>query len=309
MATIRRLRNGEPYGEPYVLSAYCNVGRSSVCVLVLPGQHISKEHAAFCWSGTGWELRDLGTTNGTFVDGERLEPRRSYPIRACSRIAFGDPDDEYVLDEDSPPSAVLYADDGTWLGVDDEGVVAAPNAEHPELVISQRGTYWFVEVLETGERHRAQDNETLRAGDQSWRLLLPRAQESTLRRDPEQFDLARMSLEFRRSRDQERIKTTIIQGERTRSLKDLRHSYMLLRLAEIRLKDAEKPDCPEIEHGWVRTDALARQLRESKEQIAMLVFRARAQFRRAGVADADDIIERDGNAQELRLGIGRIRIL
>ncbi|UNX54997.1 FHA domain-containing protein [Georgenia sp. TF02-10] len=57
-----------PLGTSSVL-----VGRAPSCTLVLDDDYSSSRHARFFPSGDGWWVEDLGSTNGTVVDGERID--------------------------------------------------------------------------------------------------------------------------------------------------------------------------------------------------------------------------------------------
>ena len=63
------------------------VGRSRTCDLSLPGADASRRHAEILGTGKGFRLRDLGSTNGTFVNGERVE---EVELRPGDRIQIGD---------------------------------------------------------------------------------------------------------------------------------------------------------------------------------------------------------------------------
>ena len=49
------------------------VGRDPECTLTVPSGLISRQHARIAVSGDGATLRDLGSKNGTFVGGRRVE--------------------------------------------------------------------------------------------------------------------------------------------------------------------------------------------------------------------------------------------
>lgn len=53
-----------------------SVGRLASCGVCLSDVNVSREHAAFEREGTGWAAVDLGSTNGTLVNGERVGRRR-----------------------------------------------------------------------------------------------------------------------------------------------------------------------------------------------------------------------------------------
>ncbi len=48
------------------------VGRGSQCDIVLPGTHLSRQHAEIKIQGSLLHIRDLSSSNGTFVNGERI---------------------------------------------------------------------------------------------------------------------------------------------------------------------------------------------------------------------------------------------
>jgi hypothetical protein len=58
------------------------IGRLSDCTVVIRDSNVSRRHARIHRSGSGFVIADLGSTNGTFVNGERLV--------ADHRLADGD---------------------------------------------------------------------------------------------------------------------------------------------------------------------------------------------------------------------------
>jgi hypothetical protein len=48
------------------------VGRLATCVIRLADANASREHAAFVHVGDGWAIEDLGSTNGTTLNGEPI---------------------------------------------------------------------------------------------------------------------------------------------------------------------------------------------------------------------------------------------
>jgi pSer/pThr/pTyr-binding forkhead associated (FHA) protein len=48
------------------------VGRLDALEVVLLDPSVSRYHAEIRWTGRGWRFRDLGSTNGTRLNGVRL---------------------------------------------------------------------------------------------------------------------------------------------------------------------------------------------------------------------------------------------
>ena len=62
------------------------IGRLRECGLVLPEELTSRRHARIAWEGAVPVVEDLGSTNGTFVNGERVKRRR---LQAGDRLLVG----------------------------------------------------------------------------------------------------------------------------------------------------------------------------------------------------------------------------
>ncbi len=62
------------------------LGRSSDLDMVLVEEMVSRRHARILWAGDDISIEDLGSTNGTFVNGEKIEERR---IQEGDRILIG----------------------------------------------------------------------------------------------------------------------------------------------------------------------------------------------------------------------------
>ena len=55
-----------------LVDAHLLIGRSSTCQLVLADDTVSRRHAELFLDGGRWLLRDLGSANGTWVNGRRV---------------------------------------------------------------------------------------------------------------------------------------------------------------------------------------------------------------------------------------------
>ncbi len=73
---------GRETGRRYRLSGSLVLGRSDECDVQLDDTRVSRRHASLTRDGDRWILEDLGSRNGTLVNGERLAGPRA--------LAFGD---------------------------------------------------------------------------------------------------------------------------------------------------------------------------------------------------------------------------
>lgn len=68
------------------LEGTVTVGREPGCDVLLASPTVSRRHAVLAPDGEGWLLRDLGSGNGTFLDGRRVDEAR---LPAGVAIRFG----------------------------------------------------------------------------------------------------------------------------------------------------------------------------------------------------------------------------
>ena len=76
------------------------VGRTAETDVTIPELSISTEHCAFSASPFGLRITDLGSTNGTIVDGQRLGKGESGQLRSGSKIILGRFEFEYLRHKD-----------------------------------------------------------------------------------------------------------------------------------------------------------------------------------------------------------------
>ena len=52
-------------------------------------QGLSRRHAIIRWTEHGYEILDLGSANGTWLNDERLSPQKQYPLPSGSHLRLG----------------------------------------------------------------------------------------------------------------------------------------------------------------------------------------------------------------------------
>lgn len=289
------------------LSQRTLIGRSPDAVLTLSGQFISGEHASIFYD-EHWVLRDLGSTNGTWIDGRLLEPGEKVVLKRGSAIRFGAAESvSWILQCDRAPGVRAW-ELASGEAVDGSaGILALPSAGAPLATVyfdEERG--WVGEGC--GAEPPLRDQQILEVAGQSYRLELPERLHSVARtakanKGPRLLNSSR--LEFTVSRDEETVKLELVTPSERVVLPSQVHNYLLVTLARARQKDVE---LPEAEQGWVYVEDLERQLDMDRTHINVQLYRARTMLGKADVVGAAGIVERRTNAGQLRFGVSEFQI-
>ena len=93
------------------------LGRDETCEVVLPDDRISRQHARISFEGDGYVLRDLGSRNGTYLNGRRIsqpEPLRHRDIIALPGVTlrFDQADETVPWEAEAAPLASIRVDPG-----------------------------------------------------------------------------------------------------------------------------------------------------------------------------------------------------
>jgi hypothetical protein len=291
------------------------VGRSRLADLQMTEPTVSGEHAVLRWTGREWELHDLGSRNGTLVDGRRLAPGERVALACGAVIAFGQADNAWRLIDDAPPTIVAVPTDGEPLCARDH-LLALPSEDDPEVMIYRDAVgEWVVE--QSGEATRIADRGSVRAAGRDFIIRVPELIAATWDVGAPAPHLGALTWCFSVSRDEEYVALRARDAVHVIDLGARAHHQVLLTLARSRLEDRKARTAstaergsppPESSEGWVYQDELADKLAMDETHLNVAVFRCRRQLAEAGILGAASIIERRRPTREVRLGVARIEI-
>ncbi len=272
------------------------VGRSSLADVVLRSRRTSNEHASIGWYSNHWVLRDLGSSNGTTVDGRLLGPRDRVVLTVGNRLLFGGEAETFeVLDVAPPePCAVLLGPQTSVWG--QRTLLVLPSEAAPEASVFYVDGSWQVDDGSTTRRVECGDIVPLLSGH--FRLLLPDDPAAGGFTAGHQLSVNDLELVFRYSADA--VVLHLVQGNADVRLPARACVQTLLALARLRASRAGDGD------GWVATNELAAMRSCSPEKINVDIHRLRKLLEEAGVHDAARIVQRD-DTKKLRIGVERIR--
>jgi len=77
-------------GAVLLLKPETRLGAESDNDLILNDPYISKYHARMRWDGAVWWVEDLGSANGSMVDGQICLPSQPRPMRSGDHLKLGD---------------------------------------------------------------------------------------------------------------------------------------------------------------------------------------------------------------------------
>lgn len=291
-------------GQRIMLPARAILGRSSSCTLTFDDPCVSAEHATIAWSQRGWSIRDLGSRNGTFVNGQRLDAGE-VPLYAGHTIAFGDPNHPWRLEDDSMPQACARDCKSNLLLFGHHGLLVLPEPQRPLVsVFCDPRHGWIAEVQ--GDPRPVSDGDMLVEAGHAWQLHLPKPQDQTAEFKSEQVLLEMLAFHFRLTDSGGVIELTILHGDNMIFRANRVFNKMLLNLSKQMLMDAQKQ--PE-DRGWVQVDDLCKALSIDDNRLSVDIHRIRRELASLDVVNAANIIERRRATRQVRIGSENLRLI
>jgi hypothetical protein len=282
------------------------VGRSPRSDLFIEAEYVSVLHATIRWNGEGWEIKDLGSLNGTHVDEQPLALGQTASLKKGSTIWFGNQSESWSMIEDTPPRVMAISLESEEIALPDGDMLAIPSAHSPELVLLRgaQGGWEREEADGTLTPMRDQDRFVTRAG--RWVFCCPQviAPTSAL---ADRATLRSAGLEFEVSLDEEHVEVTLRTGGKRIRLGARAHNYLMLTMARRRIADQAAGFIPSG-CGWIYVEELLEELKVTAEQLNLEIFRIRQQFGALGFHQPIAIVERRPRTRQLRLGIAELSV-
>jgi hypothetical protein len=289
-------------GGRWSLASRCLLGRHAACDIRLEDGRVSGEHVGVHWTGTGWELRDLGSRNGTFLEGRQLLAGERVPLAEGQSFRLGHCEVSFRLRDARPPAARARRVPGGTVREASGSLLLLPDDEEPWIsVFLDAQGQWLLESAE-GQRPVA-DQERLWLGEQEWLLELPSALTQTLEEEPSSPESLHLRIGV--SRDEEHVRVTVVQGAQRTELPSRAHHYLLATLARVRLSEGA---LSESERGWVEREALCQMLATDNNKLNVDIHRVRRQLSALGIAEAARVVERRPGTGHIRLGVSSVEV-
>lgn len=287
-----------------VLSTETSVGRSARCGLLLSNALVSGLHASIRWSRQAWELRDLGSTNGTYLNGVRLRAAETKLLSLGDFISFGAVENRYEVVEIGAPSLSAVCEDRTIVSAEGP-LLVLPSANNPLVTVYRDAQgNWQMEGSDGVVTPVASAGRFQVLG-KVWELLVP--EEVARTQGADGMDVRQSGIRFFVSADEENVRIVLWKGSHEVSIESRASNYLLLTLARRRLRDCEAGIAVD-EAGWVLREDLARDLATTSEHVNVDVFRIRKRLA-AVFCNAAEIIERRTGTGQLRIGVADIQVL
>ena len=126
---LKVLRGASAGKEVGIRGAKFFIGRSEECQLRANSDAISRRHCAITVSDTEIAIQDLGSRNGTYVNGERIEKRHSLAVGDQLRVGPLEFLVTYLRPVKTPAAKTPAASDDEMAGLIDDWLAEADQAD------------------------------------------------------------------------------------------------------------------------------------------------------------------------------------
>lgn len=284
----------DPSGKIHPLAANSDIGRTATRFVHVDSLHASSRHADISWRKGVWQLTDVGSTNGTRVNGLKLPRGEPRVLRRGDRIAFGTTDQEWVVESVDPPAVLArrVRDGAVVVGLGE--TLLLPTEDDPEATLFRdpsTGKWW----CEVGERAWEPGEEEVVQLTDAWQLYIPPESPRT-KVGPSALNITNVVLHLRADRSEEHVSAWLEHAEGRTELGEAEHWTVAWILAKDRLEDTG----PEHDRGWMDTRLLAIETGKNQKSLDMYYSRIRKALVEKRVEDGDQAVE--GRPHQRRLG-------
>ncbi len=270
-----------------------SIGRDAGNDIRVEHSRASVQHAVLRWDGKAWSVRDLASTNGTFVDGKRIDPGVETRLPAVVALAFGDPENRWWLAADGPPQAFAESLVDPQLRVEAvDDALGLPAADDPRVMVFRGFPHWTLED-DAGVRP-VDDREVIVVDGHPWRLSLPMPPDETQGLAVTVGKRLRVGGTFQRPVVSVLSKNSARRVPRSRALRLL---WLLAR------EFAQDTRTDPNDRGLTHMDLVASELGVDPSTVDVYVCRLRGRMAKSGIFE---LIERRKGVGQLRLGFDKI---
>jgi hypothetical protein len=300
----------------FMLSSVTRVGRSADNELALEDSLISQFHAVVRWVVPGkWEIRDLGSRNGTFLRGVRLEPGERYDLDRGAQLSFGEGATPWHVEDVSRPYPEVrdLLTGVRQIGTEHLLTISGADGSSADVLEESPGS-WQLEV--DGVVSDVWNEQIIIVGGTRYRLGLPLPAPETEEAghhlahvEPTFLPLRDTRLTFFVSSDLETVGLQVRWLEKSWE-SNKAYNRALLALAEARLRDQRAGRLPVHDQGWLYGDELCTLADyDGISRLNVEVHRARSDFARQGIPGAPSIVQRRRGSGQVRLGTDRVEVV
>jgi predicted component of type VI protein secretion system len=137
--TVATATDPAPLSDHTFTKDLITIGRTAANDVVLPDveKRVSSKHAQIERKGGAWTVTDLGSTNGTFLNDKKIEPRTSVALKSGDCLGCGVFRLRFVVEEEPADQTIVHVDPSRQAAkISDE--VTAVYARHLTSTPEQR---------------------------------------------------------------------------------------------------------------------------------------------------------------------------